>query len=383
MTTRPDYDVAIIGAGPAGGLAAVRLAEADAKVIILEKETLPRAKACGGALSKGPVGRLLDWNYDDVIAARCTSVRYLLDYQREVRIERDTPILFVNRDAFDWHLIERALALSPSTVSLVQNCTIKMIEQTPDFVRLESREGHVITARYVIGADGATGPSRRAINQPRSVRMAPAIDAEIQTGEMKNDSYSHCVTFNFACASGGYGWSFPKNDHVSHGVGSWDRSAKIRLDMETYINWSVGSDAITSRIDRGHPIPLYKDHECLSKGRILLAGDAANLVDPYLGEGIRYALQSGDIAAKYILRGLEEGPQALRHYSAEIHAQIGNRLKRVAQTIQPLMVHAPDIFYKTFIEAGGSMAAFTATLSTMLEGGASQSHPYEPPYGGD
>jgi flavin-dependent dehydrogenase len=70
VSASPTYDVAIIGAGPAGGSAAVRLAEAGARTVVIERESLPRPKACGGALSKGPVESVLDWDFGSVVAAR-------------------------------------------------------------------------------------------------------------------------------------------------------------------------------------------------------------------------------------------------------------------------------------------------------------------------
>ena len=139
------------------------------------------------------------------------------------------------------------------------------------------------------------------------------------------------------------------------------------------------TESVKSRIDRGHPIPLYHDHEPLSEGRILLAGDAANLVDPYLGEGIRYALHSGKIAALHVLNALEVGPDAITPYNQEIHDQIGQHLKAIRLVIQPLMIKAPEIFYRTFIEQSGSMSA----LTDLLAGSSSSSVPFKLAYGSE
>ena len=201
----PIYDVAIIGTGPAGGLAAVTLAKSGARVLILEKEKLPRTKACGGALSKGPVDRLLDWNFDSVIAARCGSIRYLLNYERDFCVERQKPITFVNRAEFDLHLVERALSLSPSTVTLIDDCDIRGLEQEDGHVQLTSRSGQTFSARFVIDAGGVSGPGRKAIGRPRPVRMAPSIDVEVGLDPKLWDEDRNRVTFNFDCISGGYG----------------------------------------------------------------------------------------------------------------------------------------------------------------------------------
>ena len=345
------YDVAIIGTGPAGGMAAIELAKAGAKIVLLEAESLPRDKACGGALTKAPTEQLLDWNFDKLIAGRANKVINMLNYERRIEKSRSSPILFVNRRTFDLALIERALALSPSTVDIRDEYRVKMAEEFADYVTLTGPQNDTIRAQYVIGCGGVKDPCIKSLGLARHARFAPAIDVEIMVDTAVWEAEKNQATFNFACISGGYGWTFPKdNGRLSCGVVSWDRSANMPKAMKGYLSRSFNSSEIISQKQLGHPIPPYHGRQRLRSPRILLAGDAANLVDPYLGEGIRYALHSGKLAAQSCLFTLEKGQKNLGSYEENIHMAMGDKLKTLAKFVAPTLVQSPEYFYKSFIE---------------------------------
>jgi geranylgeranyl reductase family protein len=309
MGTNGDiYDVIVAGAGPGGSTAAYFLGEGGLRVLVLEKAKLPRYKTCGGGIS----ARVLEqfpFSFDPVIESRVKSVSYILG-QRVIEVPLpDRPIRMVMRQDFDAHI------LSHSGAEVRQGETIRRVEEKPDRVVVETRAGNFYEGRFLVGADGANSIVARALGLRRS-RMMAAIEVEAPVPPDVMQRFRDHALFVFGEVHLGYLWIFPKANHLSVGIGAvrpgpGELQGTLKRVMSRY---GVSLDGLPLH---GHPIPLYHRREPVYAGRILLVGDAAGLVDPLTGEGIRFAVKSGRIAAEVLLAGHPE------RYPARIQREIG------------------------------------------------------------
>jgi len=307
------YDVIIAGAGPAGAAAAYWLGKAGWQVAVLEKEELPRYKACGGGVPESVFERF-PFDFSSVIERSIRRVRFRFRDGREVTTGLPgSSVAMVMRDAFDLHILNHA------PVEVHDQASVTALDQDRSGVTMTTASGNRLRARYLIGADGANSRVARLVGLHHHRKMGAAIEAEVPVDTALLETYAETALFIFGTPPNGYLWIFPKADHLSVGIGSFKKPASnlkhvLRREMAKL---SISVDG--ARL-RGHPLPIHRQRECLHRGRVLLAGDAARLVDPLLGEGIRHAVDSGRLAAECLLEG------SPRSYSKRVHREIGRNL---------------------------------------------------------
>lgn len=364
-----NYDAIVIGTGPAGGAAAIRLAEAGARVLILDRQRLPRDKACGGGLMP-QVSTLLDWDFSAVVEARTTRTRSGFAFSRPPTEGASDEMLLVKRREFDMHLIERALELGEGRVVLNDGVTVERVEEDAAGITVVARGGERWSAAFLVGADGAAGASAAALGLARRTRPGVALDADIEVPQAVFEQEASRLSFEFSCLKHGYGWIFPKNGYLSCGVGSWSGAVRLPRALDSYLEQALPPGSVLHQVRRGHPIPLYDGPQRIGSARACLAGDSASLVDPVMGEGIRFAIWSGQIAAGLIAEQLS-GATPLgdgTEYSRRVHAAFGLEFDRLRRYIQPIFFKSPDTFFTRFIEKNGNYLALARVLGERLDG---------------
>jgi geranylgeranyl reductase family protein len=306
------HDVAVVGAGPAGASAARVLAEAGARVVLLEKRELPRYKTCGG----GVVGRALRGLPAVVRAAveaavverTCHTADLDLGHDGlRFRARRERPLIsMVMRDRFDAALVAAA---GRAGAEVRERCAVRAVDAGRDHARLETTDG-ALTARFVVAADGATSETARLCGWSPPRLCAPALEAEVRVPDADFARLSAAARFDFGPVRAGYGWVFPKREHLSIGVCSMRGGVNLNAGLARYLSM-LGLERPERVEKHGFFVTLGARADGVARGRVLLAGDAAGLADPVTGEGISTAIESGTLAARAILEG-DGGPAAVR-----------------------------------------------------------------------
>lgn len=342
------YDVVIVGAGPGGAAAAYWLGEAGKRVLVLERERVPRYKACGGGLSLRMLQSYFPFSFDPVIESRVRRVMFASP-RRLVRMPlADDTICTVMRDRLDAYLLEHTNA------DVLQGVTVRSVRESSDRVVVEDANGRSFEGRYLIGADGANSVVSRSLGLRKGKTTAAAIEVEVPASDEVIRRFSESLCFIFAEVPLGYLWVFPKSDHLSIGIGALhprpgELQATLRRVMTRY---GLSLDGIPLH---GHPIPIYVRHEPISTSRALLVGDAAGLADPMTGEGIRLAIKSGRLAARALLKGRPD------LYPAMIDRHIG-RSHTVGLALAWLFYHFP----RTCLLFGASNPFVSYAFADML-----------------
>ena len=322
------YDVIIVGMGPAGAVAAAALCRGGLTVLGFDKDAHPRYKVCGGGLS-ARIDLLLEPGFKSVVEQTVNGVQFVYRGQDPLLIESSQPIAYmVMRDRFDHYLVQQAIEAG---TEFRTGEGVVEVTQDSDGVEVVTQEGRY-RAKMVIGADGANSLVARQLFPNRSLYRAPALESEVRLGNSRHYPSATTILVDVGAARQGYGWIFPKKNGVSVGVGEFRRkSSGLRTTFDRFVSEARGLSGWTVPRPVGHPIPAYSDAEGghgdgrgsrFVNGRAALVGDAGHLVDPLFGEGIYYAVRSGQLAARSILGNVHDPRESLAAYEAALERDI-------------------------------------------------------------
>jgi geranylgeranyl reductase family protein len=312
------WDVAIIGGGPAGLSAAVAAATAGARTLVLERATHPRYKTCGGGLigtSLGIARSRITVPAQDEISAITFSDAGRRGFTRHT----GRPVLtMVRRTDFDEAWYKAAVAAG---AEVRQDVQARSITQDHESVAVTLADGSTVSARTVIGADGSAGISTRHVGVTFAQHDL-GLELELAATAADRAAWRGRVQLDWGAVPGSYGWVFPKDDELTVGVIMAKGQGGATKDYLARFVTQLGLDGREVRRDSGHLTRCRTPDAPLRRGRVLVTGDAAGLLEPWTREGISYALRSGAWAGEVAARAVEQGPGALDGYPTLIQKHL-------------------------------------------------------------
>ncbi len=316
------FDALVVGAGPAGSTAARELAAAGARVLVVDRATFPRYKACGGGIPLR-TERLLPFPIDSVVE---DSVHLLdVSLRGRHRFVKDSGQPFahmVMRDRFD-HLL---LSHAERAGAVFRPGTAVRAFSGGEGVRIEAEGGFVAEADFAICADGAHSPVGRMAGLGADIAECAAWEVEVKAPPAALRRYRSRSLIDLGYNPWGYAWLFPKANVLSFGIVlPPDQAGQMKERVRAYTARLGLGDAEVD-IARGHKIRFRRGSESIAAGRALLAGDSAGLADEFTEEGIAYAVQSGRLAARNVLRALG-GDGSLERYQQDVDREIMPELR--------------------------------------------------------
>ncbi len=321
----PDFDVIVIGAGPAGSTAAYRLARKGARVALLDRASFPRDKPCGGGITLRGLHHL-PIDVTPVVEDRIHTAELGFGYSdRFVRTSEEPVVYMTQRRRLDEHLASTAADAGADFRDGVRVRTIAM-DATGGVVSTDTDR---LTASVVIGADGCNGVSAKQLGLGAGVTYGVAYEGNVGWDVLDESHWRGRLLLEFATVPGGYAWIFPKGDHANVGVGGWGREGgNLKAHLARLCSqYDVPSDRVTSA--RGYRLPLRDPAAPIASARALVVGDAAGLVDPMSGDGMFEAFLSSRVAAGAVADLLDGRAHDLLPYQAAVNGQL-NRHRAIS-----------------------------------------------------
>jgi digeranylgeranylglycerophospholipid reductase len=339
------YDVIVVGAGPAGSMAAMKAAEGGAETLILEKQKLPRFKLCGGNVANWVVLKLKI--PQEILDRKYTSITFCTPPHYE---EQNFPVpgayWGVYRDRFDYHLTKMAIGAG---AELKEGVYIKDVIKKGDSVRgVVTSDGEELHADVVIACDGVYSAIAKRCglwdkwfkergetwkeNQGFCMGVEMKMDKET-IDERFGDSY--VIFTGKEIAPLGYGWIIPKDGMLSVGVGS--AAGMMDKKPPEYLNYFMKHPAAAQFLEggkvvmeRGAFVPYRRAYTPSYSAGLLVAGDAAGMVSPITGEGIFFAVRAGMDAGLTAAEATQS-----RDFSAEFLSRYEQRwMKSIGQNLE-------------------------------------------------
>jgi geranylgeranyl reductase family protein len=319
------YEVAIIGAGPAGATLAYELRRAGLQPVLLDGARFPRHKVCAGGLTL----KALPYLPPDIGAVLENDIyRVNLSFDLDRAFTKTSPACLlhtVDRRRFDAFLVDRVLAAGG--VMREGERLEKLILAPGDAATLLTSRGR-FQARVVVGADGARSLTARGAGLQPVEFWSLGLQVEVPQSLMTRPDreLAATISLDLGALPDGYAWVFPRGDLLVVGVGGPVRQGRRLKKYLGRVLAHLGVEARRLPL-AAHLIPHRVSPRPLVRDQVLLVGDAAGLADYWTGEGIFFALQSARLAARQIIRFFQGQADALTHYQAAVDREITPELR--------------------------------------------------------
>ncbi|GAB3354933.1 geranylgeranyl reductase family protein [Modestobacter lapidis] len=371
-------DVLVVGAGPAGSAAAYWLATAGLDVAVLEKASFPREKVCGDGLTPRAVAALQAMGVDTSATAGWVRHRGLRVHGGGQVVEVDWPRLsswpdfglIRTRREFD-QLLARHATAAGARVHEGVTVTDPLLDDAGRVAGVHATVGderapRTWRARLVISAEGLSGRLAKSLgllrreDRPLGVAVRRYVASPRSEDDYLDISFDLTPDGPSAASMPGYGWVFGMGDGTANvGFGLLDTRRAVDVDHRAVLRdwlaglppeWELDEDhAVTPVRGAGLPMALHRQ-PAYTRG-LLLAGDSVGAVNPFNGEGISYAMETGRMAAEAAVEALAapEGPArevALRRYPARLAEEYGGH-HRLGTGFLALMRHPELVRFAT------------------------------------
>jgi geranylgeranyl reductase family protein len=325
--TDPDpteqWDLVVVGAGPAGACAALGALRADPglSVLLLDRAAFPRDKVCGDGIAPHALDLLSAAGVTDIVTDRYPVRRLRLrrrNLEASALMQREAWV--VPRTVFDARLVDAARDAG----AVVRQQHVREVVEEQDQVRVDA-----LRARVVVGADGAHSLVRSVAGVPRP-RMALAIRGYAPPSPERLGE--QVIVFGTGRRPS-YAWSFDRGDglaNVGYGELLSGEAKPNRAELLRQLGDLLPGATVAGTGWRGHHLPLSSWSWPHPDGRILLAGDAAGLVNPLTGEGIYYAVATGLLAGTVAATAADHGERPGRAYGREVRRLLARHLRHTA-----------------------------------------------------
>jgi geranylgeranyl reductase family protein len=334
-----EYDVIVVGGGPAGSTAARSVALAGLNVLLIDKANFPRYKPCAGAI-RNSVTKILDIDLNDTLQRKISGFSifaptgFRIDCIPE---DRSYPGYTVMRKEFDQLLLRKA---EERGVVVEEGKSVVEAVQDNRGVKVMTQDNETFTSKFLVGADGINSVVAKTIgfyNRWPSDSAMVSIEIEAEVGKDKvreicgePSGYDADLFFlYFGDFPHGYTWCFPKRSILSLGACCrQDKVENLRVVYDQWYSRFKSTYDIEPKIvsDTSARFPV-KVKDTFMKGRTILVGDAAGFVDAFTGEGIPHAINSGLIAGTVIGKAAKQDePKLLKEYVTRCKKEIINVL---------------------------------------------------------
>ena len=334
-------DVIVVGAGPAGSMAAEAVAKRGYEVIVYEKGPLMREKPCGGAVSDRVLDEFNINPKDKFWDRACNGVFLCSPNNRTVALTADDTLAYlVMREKFDYYLVERA---RKAGVHFVENTRVEPYVTQGKVAGVKTRE-EIIESDIVIACDGTPSSCARLLTMYNGDEYNQASTYQYQM-KMDNKEISEKIGDNIEIYFGytwmpyGYTWIFPKDGVVTVGCGTWFHAIrKYKVNMKKYLDKFIKEHPVASQ-KLEHAEILYPQSAMMGFSSItdpiytdnfMVAGDAAGFVSLPTGEGIYYSMVSGRTSGEVAAEALHlknTSSEVLREYEKRTRSRIGADMK--------------------------------------------------------